>query len=244
MTETATLVFITLTFLLAGWVKGVIGLGLPTVAMGLLSLTMPPVQAAALMVIPSLVTNIWQALAGPAIWPLLRRFGLMMIAIVVGTLISIGLLTGSDTGFVKTALGLVLIAYGAIGLHGARMQIHLRLEPLLSPVAGFVTGVISGSTGIFVIPATPYFSALGLEKEQLIQALGLSFSISTLALAGGLLMHGQFELRAATTSLIAVVPAFAGMIAGQYLRKRLPQDSFRRWFFVAMLALGVYMVLR
>lgn len=44
-------------FLLAGFVKGVIGLGLPTVAVGLLSLVMPPVQAAALLILPSMVTN-------------------------------------------------------------------------------------------------------------------------------------------------------------------------------------------
>ena len=47
--------------MLAGFVKGVLGQGLPTVAVGLLSLIMSPGEAAALVVIPALITNIWQA---------------------------------------------------------------------------------------------------------------------------------------------------------------------------------------
>src|SRR5687767_14451704 len=72
-------------FLLAGLVKGVIGLGLPTVSMGLLALVATPAQAAALLVVPSLVTNVWQMTAGPGLVPLLRRLGPMMLAILAGT---------------------------------------------------------------------------------------------------------------------------------------------------------------
>ncbi|EPN86571.1 membrane protein, partial [Pseudomonas syringae pv. actinidiae ICMP 19101] len=61
------------TFLLAGTVKGVIGLGLPTVAMGLLGLVMLPPQAAALLIIPSAFTNVWQLATGGSLRPLLKR---------------------------------------------------------------------------------------------------------------------------------------------------------------------------
>jgi hypothetical protein len=74
------------TFLFAGLVKGVVGLGLPTVAMGLLGLAMPPVEAAALLLVPSLVTNVWQLLAGPRFGGLLRRLWPMMLGVVAGTL--------------------------------------------------------------------------------------------------------------------------------------------------------------
>ena len=51
-------------YLLAGFVKGVIGMGLPTVSIGLLGLLLTPAQAAAILVVPSLATNIWQFAAG------------------------------------------------------------------------------------------------------------------------------------------------------------------------------------
>ncbi len=48
-------------------------------------------------------------------------------------------------------------------------------------MTGTVTGLIASVTGVFVIPSVPYLQAIGLEKEELLQALGLSFTISTLA---------------------------------------------------------------
>ena len=71
--ETSFLLAVGASFLVAGFVKGVVGLGLPTVAMGTLSLVMPPVQAAALLIVPSLVWNVWQLAAGPGLRALLRR---------------------------------------------------------------------------------------------------------------------------------------------------------------------------
>lgn len=76
---------ITATFLLAGFVKGVIGMGLPTIAMGLLGALMPPVQAASLLVVPSLVTNVWQLAAGPNFAALLGRLRWMLVALCIGT---------------------------------------------------------------------------------------------------------------------------------------------------------------
>jgi uncharacterized membrane protein YfcA len=245
MSDTAIAVAtITLTFLLAGMIKGVIGMGLPTVAMGLLSLVMPPLQAAALLVVPSLVTNVWQLLAGPRLGALVRRFAVMMVAIALGTFAGIGLLTGSNSGLAIVALGAVLAIYGVAGLRATRFVIPEPLEAAFSPIVGMLTGVLTGATGIFVIPAVPYFNSLGLNKDDLIQTLGLSFTVSTLALAAGLLATGKFELSVAGTSLLALLPALGGMWLGQRLRDRLKPDLFRRWFFIALIVLGSYMVAR
>jgi uncharacterized protein len=232
------------TFLLAGMVKGVIGMGLPTVAMGLLALVMPPVEAAALLVVPSLVTNVWQLVAGPSFIAVLKRFSAMMVAVCVGTVAGIGLLTGGAGAIATAALGAVLAAYGVVGLVAARFVVSARSERWLSPIVGLITGVLTGATGVFVIPAVPYFNSLGLAKEDLIQTLGLSFTVSTLALAVGLMATGQFKAALATGSLLALLPALGGMFFGQYVRNRLKPEVFRRWFFIGLLILGTYMVVR
>jgi uncharacterized membrane protein YfcA len=232
------------TFLLAGMVKGVIGMGLPTVAMGVLAIVMPPVQAAALLVVPSLVTNVWQLVAGPSFVALLKRFATMMVAVCVGTFAGIGLLTGSAGAIASAALGAVLAVYGVIGLISARFVVSPQSERWLSPTVGLITGVLTGATGVFVIPAVPYFNSLGLEKEDLIQTLGLSFTVSTLALAVGLIATGQFKAGVATNSMLAVLPALGGMFLGQHVRNRLKAEVFRRWFFIGLLILGTYMVVR
>src|SRR6478672_5097685 len=106
----------TLTFLVAGCVKGVIGLGLPTVAMGLLSLVMAPAKAASLLIVPSFVTNVWQLAAGPSFGRLARRLWSMLTGVVVGTLAGTGLLTGSHAGQAAVALRFLLTLYAVLGL--------------------------------------------------------------------------------------------------------------------------------
>jgi len=116
-------------------------------------------------------------------------------------------------------------------------------EKLASPVVGLTTGVIMGATGISVMPVGPYFAALGLEKDDLIQALGLTFTVSSLALAIGLLFAGQFHLDVATNSMIALIPAFAGMYLGQSIRGMISQQIFKKCFLGGLVVLGSYMAI-
>lgn len=242
---TAILPALIATFLLAGLVKGVTGLGLPTVGVGLLSLVMLPAQAAALVVVPSLVTNVWQMAAGPALGPLLRRLWPMMAGLCLGTWAGSGLLTGAGAGFASAALGVALVVYAATGLSPLRLpRVSARAEPWLGPTIGAATGVVTASTGVFVIPAVPYLQALGLEREELVQALGLSFTVSTLALALSLAGTGAFGLQVAWGSLLALAPALAGMLAGQWVRRAVRPEVFRRCFFLGLLLLGAHLALR
>jgi uncharacterized protein len=231
-------------FLLAGWVKGVVGMGLPIVAMGTLGLTMPPVQAAALLVVPSLVTNVWQFVAGPSAWRILRRLASMLIFVCAGTALGIRFITGDSSHLPAIALGAVLVVYGVLGLSLPRLSVPLRSEWILSPIVGGFTGVVTGATGVFVVPAVPYISALGLTKDELIQALGLSFTVSTVALGVALGSSGGFSPGVLLASCGAVVPALVGMFAGQVTRNRIEPVAFRKWFFVAMVLVGSYMAVK
>ncbi|CAN5440228.1 sulfite exporter TauE/SafE family protein [soil metagenome] len=231
------------TFMLAGLVKGVIGMGLPTVAMGLLALALPPAEAAAILVVPSLVTNVWQLLAGPRFAALARRLWPMMAAVLVGTIAGAGVRAGNVAGLGKIGLGIALIVYAVVGLAGVRLSVAARHEAWLGPLVGAITGLVTGATGVFVIPAVPYLQAIGLEKEELIQALGLSFTVSTIALAIGLLRVDAWQMGSVWISLLALVPALIGMQAGQWLRQRIAAATFRRVFFAGLLLLGATLAL-
>ena len=201
------------TFVLAGTVKGVIGLGLPTVAMGMLGLAMLPTQAAALLIIPSTVTNLWQLAFGGHLSALLKRLWPMLLLIFLGT--GLGTLwLGMDGGhWVVRALGAALLVYALSGLFLPAFKLKPSTERWLGPLCGLITGVITSATGVFVIPAVPYLQALGLNRDQLVQALGLSFTVSTLALAAGLAWRGT--LGGGGQCLAAGAgPGVAGYVAG------------------------------
>lgn len=231
-------------FLLAGMVKGVVGLGLPTIAMGLLTLSMPPAVAASLLLFPSLVTNIWQLILGPAFMPLVKRLWTMVLGIIIGTLFG-GLPTlASSASWTHAALGFVLGAYGIWGLAAKKLPAPGDHEKWLSPLLGYLTGAITAATGVFVIPAVPYLQSLRLSKEDMVQALGLSFTASTLALALQLYLASSLQLSDIGFSAMSLIPALAGMYAGQHLRKVISEATFRRYFFICLIALGIYMGLR
>jgi uncharacterized protein len=232
------------TFFAAGLVKGVTGMGLPTVAMGVLGALISPLAAASLLIVPSLVTNVWQLIAGPNFGALLRRFWPMLLAVIIGTLLGSTWITGGNTGRTTPLLGVALIAYSAYSLLGHQLKFARPAEPWLSPLIGAITGVVTGGTGVFVIPAVPYLQALGLSKDDLVQALGLSFTISTIALAVGLGAHGVFQIDHLTLSALAVIPALGGMWAGQLVRKRTSPVVFRRGFLICLLLLGCEMTMR
>lgn len=237
-------VIIAAVFVLAGMVKGVTGMGLPTVAMGALGAIMSPVSAASLLIVPSLVTNLWQLFTGPRLGALVSRFWPMMLGIVIGTVAGSGLLTSTDTQWTTVALGLTLVIYAGLSLFAQPLSVPRRLERWLSPVTGLTTGLVTGGTGVFVIPAVPYLQALNLSKDDLIQALGLSFTVSTIALAIGLQSGGAFEFRSAAGSVLAVIPALIGMELGQRIRRRIRPEMFRRWFLICLALLGLDLIVR
>lgn len=236
MTEAPALIYIAATFLVAGVVKGTIGLGLPTVAVGLLGLVMAPTQAAALLIVPSMVTNAWQLAVGPGVWPLLRRLWPLLLGIAVGTWLAAGALSAGQGA--QAAMGAALMAYGVFGLLQVPMWVPPRVERWLSPIVGMANGAITAATGTFVLPSVPYLQSIGLGRDELIQALGLSFTMSTLALAGALAGTGAFHAETVAASILALVPALAGMQVGTWLRGRVRSETFRRLFFLGLLALG------
>ena len=236
-------IFVAAAFIVAGFIKGAVGIGLPTVVVGLLSIIMPPAQAAALMVMPALATNLWQMSAGPALGALLRRYATMIAAIFVGTFATIGLMT-KQAAFTGVALGAVLVAYGVYALWGRRFEVRRETERWASPLIGLITGCLSGATGVFVIPTVPYITSLKMTTEELVQSVGILAFVCPLALGLALATHGQYPGAVASGSLLALIPALAGMYLGVKLRRRLPAATFMRWFFIALIALGGYMFAR
>jgi uncharacterized membrane protein YfcA len=231
------------TFVLAGAVKGVIGLGLPTIAMGLLGLAMPPAQAAALLIVPSTITNLWQLAAGGHLSALLRRLGPMLAMIFIGTLVGSAWLGINSGPWTAHALGAALLVYAVYGLIGPGLRLAPGREGWLGPVCGVVTGIVTAATGVFVMPAVPYLQSLGLSRDEMIQALGLSFTVSTVALALGLAGQDALGSQALGASLLMLAPALLGMLAGQWLRQRISAELFKRCFFIGLAALGGHLLI-
>jgi uncharacterized membrane protein YfcA len=230
-------------FLLAGFVKGVIGMGLPTVAVGVLGLLMSPSQAAAVLIVPSLVTNVWQAFAGCHLRAVARRLWPMLAGVCIGTYAAALVVPNASGGQATIWLGLALVVYAAFGLCNIHLHTPQRHEGWIGSIVGVVTGVISFATAVFAIPGVPYVQSLGFDRDRLVQALGISFTVSTIALAAALSHTGEMTASVVVPSAAALAAALLGMAVGQKVRGLASPKTFRLCFFIGLLALGAHLAL-
>ena len=235
------LLFIAAVFTLAGFVKGVVGLGLPTVSMGLLAVTMAPSHALAIVIVPAVVTNIWQTFVGHYLRDIFRRLWPLLIGTAMGIWLNRGSLTGPYAHYIPIALGILLVIYAVMGLTKFAFKVESRNEKWVGGVVGVVTGLISAATGVQVIPSMPFLQAIGMEKDELVQALGVFFTVATLALSVNLTASGLLTASTALPGAIAMGGSFAGMFIGQAVRAKMPAEAFRRAFLIAMIFLGLYL---
>ena len=131
--------------------------------------------------------------------------------------------------------------YALLGLSQRRFHLARVHEKWVGGIVGLVTGVVSAATGVQVIPSMPFMQAIGMEKDELVQALGVFFTTATVVLAFNLTDAGLLSVATALPGTVALVAAFAGMFLGQAVRSRMHPEQFRRWFLVAMLLLGLYL---
>jgi uncharacterized membrane protein YfcA len=238
---TIQILMVVVVFALAGSVKGITGMGLPTVAMSMLGLWMSPTQAAALLVVPSLATNLAQC-RGPHLRQIAGRLWPGWLAIALVTAFAPGLGGAAPTDAASRWLGVILVAYGLWGLWRPTLPDLSGSGRWLGAVAGIATGLVTSLTAVFVLPWVPYLQSLRLDKDAMVQALGLSFTVATLALAFRLQASTPAGWISASTAIAlggALAGAFLGLKLGEQLRGRLAGPAFQRALFLVFVALGV-----
>ena len=236
--------FVIAVFAIAGMIKGTIGLGLPAVSMGLLTIFISPFQAATLLIVPSMITNFWQLFAEGHVLKLVRRFWPLLLGIIVGSIWSIFPTLGHGEFQSEALLGGMLALYGVYGLFSKNMPNLAPHEKWLSPIIGYLGGALTVATGVVVIPVVPYLQSLHLKRDDLVQSLGLAFTISTICLAVFLQQNPVEDIPIDyKMSLIALLPALVGMWLGTKIRYRIPEQKFRKVFFCGLVIFGGYMVL-
>lgn len=235
--------FIAVVFLLAGLVKGMIGLGLPAVSMGLLTMMISPFQAASLLIVPSMVTNIWQLFAEGQVLRVLQRFWSLLLGIIIGSIWSIFPRLGQTDFNSEALLGGMLLLYGLYGLAAKQIPNLSRYAAVLSPLMGYLGGALTVATGVVVIPVVTYLQSLHLQRDDLVQSLGMAFTVSTACLAIFLQQNPVDHLSIDYVwSVMALVPALLGMWLGTRIRYRIAEQKFRKVFFLGLMMLGGYML--
>lgn len=242
--DLGTTAWIMVVFFLAGVIKGVVGFGMPLFALSVLSISMPLSVAIAANVGPSLVTNFMQAVRGPYLRRLVRRLWPFLVPALALIWLGTRIQTLIDPAIPGLLLGVLAMAFAATGLSGFALRLSAEAERWLGPVVGSVNGFVTGITGVFVIPGGLYLQSLGLRRDELVQALGILFLLSTAMIGVVFTAKSLMTPTLALVSALAIGPGIVGMRIGERLRQRLSERLFRIVFLLGLGVIGFSLTVR
>ncbi|MBM9514468.1 sulfite exporter TauE/SafE family protein [Desulfogranum marinum] len=240
--ETLLLLFVS--FLVGGLVKGIIGTGLPTIALALLTATIGIKEGMAIILLPSILTNIQQGVFGGYFKAIVFRSWSFFLATFCTIWLGAFLLQRVDVSWLSALLGCILFLYALFGLSSKELKPPGQAEQWLNPLIGAINGLLTGMTGSAIVPGVLYLQSLAMEREKLIQTMGLVFLVSTITLAFALQKNKLLTGELLLLSAISFLPAYLGMLIGNRLRRNISEQLFRKLFFSFMLLLGCYIVAR
>jgi uncharacterized membrane protein YfcA len=242
--EAASVAVVMATFFFGGSVKGVTGLGLPPIVLGVLTATIGIHPAKALILIPTFSTNIWQACVGGNGRAIVARTWPFLFPATVMIGVASFALKRVDTSLLSFLLGVVLMLYGATGLCNLRLNVPERWRHPAGLIFGTANGILTGLTGSSAVPGVFYLQSIGLNRDELLQGMGILFTLSTIGLAVSLGMQDLLTAELGVMSAVALIPAMIGMVIGQKISRGIPEVRFRTIFYASLLLLGFYNAIR
>jgi len=241
----AGLIVVAVAMLCGGAVKGTVGIGLPIVSISIMSTFFgTPTLALALLIVPIVVTNLWQLLRTGHAVSSLKRFWPILLTLPLGIWWSAGLVVRISPQALFGLLGAIVVGF-CVAVHLApNLRIAAPAEKWAGGVAGLAGGLIGGVSTVYGPPITIYLVALRLPKEVFIGATGLIWFCAALPLTAAYVYHGVLTAELAAWSAAACVPAIGGQLLGQRLRDRIDQETFRKLLLAALLLLGLNLIRR
>mgnify|MGYP006284449637 FL=1 len=239
MFDAASFALTSAAFLTAGVLKGIVGLGMPIVVIGITAPVFGLATAIQLIILPGAVTNVRQALRGGMVARILRRQKWLLATSCLGIWLGSAVLAGGEGVWLSRLLGAALVSFALYALFLPQLPAPGRAESVVAPVVGLTSGLMSGMVGVWAVPGVVWMTLLRLPRDELVQTLGIVFVTLSVALAGSFAQRALLDGTTLALSVAALPAMFAGLFVGERLRARIPEAVFRRVFLVALLVLGV-----
>jgi uncharacterized membrane protein YfcA len=230
--------------IVAGFIKGAIGFGFPTIGTPLLALFVDVKIAVPLLVPPNLLLDGIQARRGGHFAATTRRLTVLLLFGAVGMVIGTRLLIGLPSRVVTLVLGAFVLAFVVLNATRFRLRVPDHWEHWLSPPVGLLAGIVGGITNVPGTPLIIYFYALGMDKRTFVRSVALSFIVYKVTQLGALAWYGAFSAALVPASLGLVLAGFLGFAIGLRVQDRLDQQAFNRAVLVFLAALGVWLTIR
>ncbi len=241
--DTHTLIIVYTTFFAAAFIKGLTGLGFVSLCLPVIAIFIKLEQAIPLVVLPSLLSNVMMIYQTGRLRQSLRRFWLLYVSAFPGIYAGVLILNMVGNYAAKIVLGVLSISYSLLILLKIEISIPEKNEKILSAPIGLTNGFLNGLTGTQIIPMLPYLLSLKLDRDGMINAINVGFTLSITVL---LIVFGKFNLISLETlkySIAGALPVVAGIYLGGKLRHSVSEEKFKLAVLLLLIIIGINLIL-
>lgn len=235
---------IAVVFVLAGVIKGTVGIGLPTVSVGMMTQFVPPHTAIAVVVLPLLFSNFWQVYRARIGLDALRDYWPLILCMVVSLWLTTFFTVRVSADVLLGVIGTAIVIFAATSLARTPPQLSPGRNPVAQTIAGISAGIMGGFTSIWAPPIVTFLIARRASNEEFIRATGLILFIGGIPLAAGFWQTGLLNSETGPLSALMILPTLLGFTIGEAVRKRLHPDRFRAVLLWVFLLMGVNLLRR
>jgi uncharacterized membrane protein YfcA len=239
MTSTISLALAAFGIIFAAFVKGVIGMGFPVIAVPIAAQFLDPQTTVVALTIPAFLMNVIQAMQGKISFDTLHRLLPTMALAIPGSVIGTAVLAKAPGSLITCILGLIVTVYAASSIWRLRIIILPSREKPIGAFVGLCAGLIGGATGMFAPPIVIFITALQLPKASFVSAVSLCLIAGQIpqliGLVGFRLITGPRLGLAALGCLISA----SGFVAGMRLQQAISQQIFAKVVLVVLLFVGL-----
>ena len=228
-------------FLMAGIVKGFLGIGLPPAAMALLTLVITPTLAISLLTLPIIATNFAQFIRHENLRQIVKKYKLMGVSIMISIFLTSLLILKVPQSFLMISIGFAMVFFSISQISGKQVQINSNKKWHI--LVGTISGILGGMSSIWSPPVAMFLLNQRVSKSEFIGATGFLFLAGSIPLAVGLSIVGVLNYSSAIQSLIGLVFVMVGFRIGESLRDRVSQKLFRTLVLWSFLAMGLRLIM-
>ena len=224
--------------IVAGFLKGIIGVGMPVVALPLLSLVIDVKSAAMLLSMPLIFSNLPQALEGGKTGRCLMQLAPVILGTIPGLFLGVRVLLALEANAAEVIAGLALMSVGGVTLLAPKLQIQSRLALPTGITFGFFGGILGGIAAMPGPLVFIFLLAKGLRGKAFTKEASLYLVISAGLMAVLLTASRQFGWLDVSVSTAAMLPVVLGMYVGQQMRDKIAPETFKKLVLIAVIAAG------
>ena len=237
------LIIIILALFVGGVVKGVLGMGMPVVAVPIIAGFLGVEHSVIVMTIPGIIFNgwlVWQQRKDSSEIPEMPR---LLLSGAVGAALGAWVLHVANENFLSIALALWIGVYITIRFLHPHLTFSLTVRMKISPLVGALAGIFQGSMGICSPVLATYLNAVRLHPAAFVFAISAPFLILALTQFFSYLVLGMYDTQLFIESGLAVIPGIIAMPLGVRMRKHINRKIFD-WMVLIMISLiGIKLVI-